>query len=335
MSWALFAVQVICLLASTTLVSCRKTGKIIVLDDSNWKNSLKGQWMIKFYAPWCPACRANEEDYKAFSDWSEDLQINVAMIDITKEAGLSGRFMVTALPSFYFGKDGEFWRYNGLRTADAMHDYVEGELWKNNEPVWWVRHPDSIQMTMMSWLFKTSVIMKNVHDSLTENYGLSTWVSYAIFGVGTIITGLVLGLLLVCITDFISPSKPTRRPPKATEGPFHVPEDLKTNAEEEEKSRKEKRARESEEEDTGDEGSAVATDDEVERASQHSQESMNGSQASSRASQEWETIHALEVADAEHDSDEPDTQVRQRKNVPASQTADADTKEAGDGAKTE
>jgi len=228
-----------------------------------------------------------------------EMGINVAMVDITKEAGLSGRFMVTALPTFYYGRNGEFRRYNGQRNADAMHEYVDSKLWQDAEPVWWVRHPDSILMTLMSWLFKTSIVMKGVRDKLTEDYGLSTWMSYVVFGAGTVVTGLVLGLVLVCIVDCISPSKEFKKPaqPQASSSRTREeaqPEEEKTSAEEE------KQATETEEE-AEDDGasSSVAEDEQDDSGSQKSQASARASQTSSRASQEWETIRDFEVADAE------------------------------------
>ena len=53
------------------------------------------------YAPWCPACRALEPVWKDFATWSDDLGIKVGHVDVTMSPGLSGRFMVTALPTIY------------------------------------------------------------------------------------------------------------------------------------------------------------------------------------------------------------------------------------------
>uniref|UniRef100_H2Y3G2 Thioredoxin-related transmembrane protein 1-like n=1 Tax=Ciona intestinalis TaxID=7719 RepID=H2Y3G2_CIOIN len=270
-----------------------KKSQLITLTDSNWKECLTGEWMIKFYAPWCPACRDNEPQYSEFSEWSDDLGIKVATVDITKQLGLSGRFMVTALPSFYHTRsaiDGEFRRYNGERSADTMHEFIEGKLWKDHETVYWLRHPNSFGMTLMSWLFKTSVIMKNIHESLTEDYGLSLWMSYAVFGVGTIITGLFLGFILVCIVDFVSPPPP---PPKKSttvtqQKTAEPPVDDKN--------------------DKGGEGENKASLEE---------DSEKDSQAS-----DWETINEAEI-----DPGSQGSQPRQRK-IAASQLKEEDKKES-------
>jgi thioredoxin-like negative regulator of GroEL len=54
------------------------------------------------FAPWCPACRALQPTWSEFGTWDHDLGLDgIASIDVTQAPGLSGRFMVTALPTIY------------------------------------------------------------------------------------------------------------------------------------------------------------------------------------------------------------------------------------------
>lgn len=86
------------------------------------------------YAPWCPACQQLQSVWKEFADWSEDIGVSIAKVDVTEQpgellllflltlsfaiqcvcfrrdhvhhmfdlvAGLSGRFIITALPTIY------------------------------------------------------------------------------------------------------------------------------------------------------------------------------------------------------------------------------------------
>ena len=53
------------------------------------------------FAPWCPACRGLQPTWEDFAGWSEDLEIGVGQVDVTSSPGLSGRFMVTALPTIF------------------------------------------------------------------------------------------------------------------------------------------------------------------------------------------------------------------------------------------
>ncbi len=57
---------------------------------------------LSSYAPWCPACRALHPTWIDYSDWTEDLGLTgIAQVDVTENPGLSGRFLVTALPTIY------------------------------------------------------------------------------------------------------------------------------------------------------------------------------------------------------------------------------------------
>lgn len=53
------------------------------------------------FAPWCPACKNLGPIWEDFSKWQDDLDIKVGHIDVTVDVGLSGRFMVTALPTIF------------------------------------------------------------------------------------------------------------------------------------------------------------------------------------------------------------------------------------------
>ncbi len=105
------------------LSKCESKGSLITLDEENWDQMLTDEWMVEFFAPWCPACRSLQPEWKTFSTWSHDLRyqsiefihcfiylislysllisIKVGAVDVTANPGLSGRFMVTALPTIY------------------------------------------------------------------------------------------------------------------------------------------------------------------------------------------------------------------------------------------
>ncbi|XP_045780873.1 thioredoxin-related transmembrane protein 1-like [Maniola jurtina] len=183
------------------------------LDEDNWRQILDGEWMVEFYAPWCPACNALAPAWKELANIakSKNLGLRAGAVDVTKAPGLSGRFVVTALPTIYHVKDGLFRQYKGPRDAGSMLDFVEKGRWKNTEavPAW--KAPDSMQMGLVAHFFKLSQALRGVHNMLMETYGLPTWGSYLIFAVATIFIGALLGLILVCIIDMLYPP---RRPDK-------------------------------------------------------------------------------------------------------------------------
>jgi len=168
---------------------------------------LTGEWMVEFYAPWCPACKALQPLWEDYSSWSDDLNVKVGQVDVTKSPGLSGRFMVTALPTIYHVLDGEFRQYRGARDKDSFISFIEEDKWKPLDPVPGWKSPASFQMSVVSYFFKMSQFLRTVHTRLMEEYGLPTWGSYLIFAVATIIVGALLGLMAVCTIDFFYPPK--------------------------------------------------------------------------------------------------------------------------------
>jgi hypothetical protein len=104
--------------------------------------------------------------------------------------------------------NGEFRQYRGARDKDAFISFVEEEKWKSIDAIPSWKSPASVQMSVVSYFFKLSQVLRAVHNKLMEEYGMPTWGSYLIFAIATIIIGALLGLVLVCLIDFIYPPKP-------------------------------------------------------------------------------------------------------------------------------
>ncbi|XP_070698796.1 thioredoxin-related transmembrane protein 1 [Pempheris klunzingeri] len=187
-------------------VSAKRTG-LREVTDSNWEEILTGEWMIEFYAPWCPACQQLQPVWEEFADWGEDMGVNIAKVDVTEQPGLSGRFIITSLPTIYHCKDGIFRKYQGARTKDDFLSFIDEQKWKAVEPISSWFGPSSFLMNSMSALFKLSMFIRRCHNYMTEHLGIPVWGSYAIFGLATLFSGLALGLLLVFIADFVFPSR--------------------------------------------------------------------------------------------------------------------------------
>uniref|UniRef100_A0A0N5AEI7 Thioredoxin-related transmembrane protein 1 n=1 Tax=Syphacia muris TaxID=451379 RepID=A0A0N5AEI7_9BILA len=201
----LFSVILLLVLCSSCL--CRKKN-LISVNEENWKDLLKGEWMVEFHAPWCPACKDLQKAWDAFSGWSTDLKIKVAEVDVTKNPGLSGRFLVTALPTIYHVKDGVFRVYSGPRDKKDFISYIEDEKWSLYEPVPSYKHPNSAQMSIVAWFFKLSMFVRDKHNYLVDEAGLPSAVSYLIFALFTLLVGCILGFFIVCIIDRVFPTGP-------------------------------------------------------------------------------------------------------------------------------
>lgn len=185
--------------------------QVIELDESNWDRMLTEEWLVEFYAPWCPACKNLAPVWDDLSTWSDDLNIKTAKVDVTTSPGLSGRFFVTALPTIFHVLNGEFRQYKGARDLNSLMTFVEEKKWQQLEPVSAWSKPDSLQMSLVSQFFKLSHFLKEVNTMLSKEYGLPVWGSYALFAIGTILLGAILGLILVCVIDFMFPPKSAQR----------------------------------------------------------------------------------------------------------------------------
>ena len=67
-------------------------------------------------------------------------------------------------------KDGVFRQYRGARDKDSFISFVEDKKWTQIEEVSSWKDPSSLQMTMVSYFFKLSMVLRNVHTTLTEEY---------------------------------------------------------------------------------------------------------------------------------------------------------------------
>uniref|UniRef100_A0A183C9R3 Hist_deacetyl domain-containing protein n=1 Tax=Globodera pallida TaxID=36090 RepID=A0A183C9R3_GLOPA len=137
--------------------------------------------------------------WNSFADWSRDLNINVADIDVTTNPGLSGRFLVTALPTIYQ-------LYTGPRDKNDFISFIEDKRWTSIDPLPSYKHPDSAQMGVVAVFFKLSMAVRDLHGHMVEKVGVPSWASYAFFATVTLALGCVLGFIIVCIIDYVFPT---------------------------------------------------------------------------------------------------------------------------------
>lgn len=168
----------------------------------------------------------------------------MASVDVTANPGLSGRFMVTALPTIYHVKDAVFRQYRGSRDTNAFVSFVEEKKWEQLEPVSKWKDPNSVQMSLISYFFKISMALRAIHTRLVEEYGLPFWASYVLFALATILLGALLGLIIVCIIDLLFPAKPVPHGPESKVNSSTVQKQSSASAKEDNKT---------EEQETGDE----------------------------------------------------------------------------------
>ena len=84
-----------------------------------------GDWMIKFYAPWCGHCK------KLAPTWEEVAtrlvgEINVAKVDASQDRSLATRFDIKGFPTVLFLRQGKVYKFRGPRTADKLVEFAQG-----------------------------------------------------------------------------------------------------------------------------------------------------------------------------------------------------------------
>ncbi|OQV14118.1 putative Thioredoxin-related transmembrane protein 1 [Hypsibius exemplaris] len=176
------------------------------LDESNWTKIMEQgtEWMVAFHAPWCPACKDFVPEFHRFAEWNRSPQLKFGLIDVHAHPGLSGRFLITALPTIYHVKDGVFRYYTGIRDRERMARYMDAEDWFKQEPVSALLYPDSLQMGAVGHFFRLSMNLKNVHSWMVEDKGLPNWLTYVIFAVATVTLGGLIGVLLVVVIEAVT-----------------------------------------------------------------------------------------------------------------------------------
>ncbi|TKR61049.1 hypothetical protein L596_028215 [Steinernema carpocapsae] len=202
------------LLVVVAAASAAKSKRLVSLHEETWTQLLKGEWMVEFHAPWCPACKDLQKSWNAFADMSTEIGIKVAEVDVTINPGLSGRFLVTALPTIYHVKDGVFRFYSGPRDKTEFISFVEEKKWAHIEPVPSYKHPNSAQMGVVAVFFKLSMAVRDLHNHLVDNVGVPSGASYAIFAGITLALGCVLGFFIVMIIDNVFPTAGAPAPKK-------------------------------------------------------------------------------------------------------------------------
>lgn len=207
--WAVFSSLTILVLFSFT----QGLGPVRELSEDDWGEMLEGEWLVKFYAPWCPACQSLSSTWEVIAERVKEFNVNVAGVDVTNNPALSGRFFVTALPTIFHIKDGVFRQFKQARSEAVIYDFVAKAKWQEVDPVPWYQSPTSVHMSFLGMFFRFSMAIRDLHTTMMTDYGIPVWGSYVIFAVATILLGLFIGLLIVCLCDLREPTRVLPRKP--------------------------------------------------------------------------------------------------------------------------
>lgn len=113
---------------------CNIAAGVIVLTDKTFEHQTQaatgqttGKWFVMFSAPWCGRTCAEviptlEELEKSIGDGS----VLVATVNTLENLELADRFGILSQPTLIFFADRQMYKYRGLKTLEAMKQFVEG-----------------------------------------------------------------------------------------------------------------------------------------------------------------------------------------------------------------
>ncbi|KAL7521552.1 hypothetical protein ACHAWX_006230 [Stephanocyclus meneghinianus] len=152
------------------------SGTVINLTDETFEHQTQastgqttGKWFVKFYAPWCGHCKSLAPIWEQLDQRLQQDEpphgILLAKVDATKNPQLSNRFQIQSYPTLKYFADRRMYPYKGLRTVDALYDFVT-EGYKTATTTETIPVPPSLfRAKMKEWRRKVRQ-MTEKHDHL-------------------------------------------------------------------------------------------------------------------------------------------------------------------------
>eukprot|EP00126_Sphaerothecum_destruens_P011548 Sdes_comp20925_c0_seq6m18348 len=168
--------KIVCFLFSVFLLFqaafASKSSAIVDLKESDIFDLIThGEWLIDFYAPWCPHCKKLEPILESFANnYAASFRVRVGKVNIAEHKTLMGRFHINGLPTIYHIKDGKYRMYSGERSLEAFRDFIQLKLWTQIDPLPWWKTPSSF---LFLGYFHTVAYLLQVR---TSNLSLQTFV---------------------------------------------------------------------------------------------------------------------------------------------------------------
>ena len=161
--------------------------------------AFEGEWLIEFYAPWCPACQGFVPVWEQVASHFNQphKSTKVAKVDVTIEPLIASHFMVTALPTIFHINDGEVRMYQSMkRTVTSIVQYISNKEWADTPVVPYYFRPYSLIMTPFAYLIFFAMITQEqvmIH-ARGDPFNLAL-MGGALMG-GCVCFGGVLGLII-------------------------------------------------------------------------------------------------------------------------------------------
>jgi protein disulfide-isomerase-like protein len=105
---------------------------VVVLTSENFEHltqastgATTGDWLIKFYAPWCGHCKTMAPAYEEVATQLKG-EVNVAKVDVTANRDLGTRFEIQGFPTVKFMSKGNLYTFKGRRSTEELVEFARG-----------------------------------------------------------------------------------------------------------------------------------------------------------------------------------------------------------------
>ncbi|GMH79998.1 hypothetical protein TL16_g08356 [Triparma laevis f. inornata] len=164
----------------------------------------EGDWLLKFYAPWCGHCKRLEPTYAQVASSLSSTPTKVGKIDGSTERSLAAIFSITGFPSiFYVAPDGQtVYKYKGSRTAEAIVSYVKSG-YKQDEALSFWSGPFGIVGQCKWFLLWLGSFMFTFYEYLDKTLGMGPVPAglVVVFGGMIITASAVVGMTVATAPD--------------------------------------------------------------------------------------------------------------------------------------
>jgi len=101
------------------------TSDVVILEDATFEEKTKeGDWLIKFYAPWCGHCKRLAPIWDELATQAKG-KFNVAKVDCTIHSAACTKEGVRGYPTVKLFSHGQKFDYKGPRTIEDFTKFVE------------------------------------------------------------------------------------------------------------------------------------------------------------------------------------------------------------------
>jgi len=159
-----------------------------------------GDWLIKFYAPWCGHCKRMAPTWDELATKLHQ-KTNVAKVDCTAEKSVCSRFSIRGYPTLLFFKGGKYTSYDGNRDVDSLEKFAKD---RGGDGPW-------TDVPGLPGMFDNAL-------SQVEGFLMTKWVSEDPM-INAVVMGLGLGVVIIilfsCCMMIFMPEDDDAVPPPA------------------------------------------------------------------------------------------------------------------------